>query len=454
MSARPEPLGDSIPRATGIRSNRVVYTVAVLFVVNLVGYLDRQILSLLVQPIKASLSLTDGEVGLMQGMAFVLTYSFAGLFIGRLVDRRNRRNLLIACVTIWSISAAASGLAQAGWQLFLARMGVGVGEAALLPTALSLISDSFVPERRGKALGVFMTGVYVGIGLSLVLVGFALPAFTRLAASIVIHGKSIDTWRLVMVTMLIPGAVCCALLMFMREPERSFAIAAHESLDWSGLRDWVDRLRLFIPHHLGFSLTTLGGYALTAWLPTVLIREHALDARMAGLTYGAVVAVAGCSSAYLGGVLGDWRSRVAGARGRIAVALHGLPVALAGYLLITAGHTPLAVLTGAALATGGLGYSICIGFLSISDLAPAQSRGQITAIYLICTGLIGFGGGPAAVGYANDLFGNAHRPLSTILGIVGMAACIGAFVLIRFSLTRLAAIGADGNKAVVLAEKR
>jgi MFS transporter, Spinster family, sphingosine-1-phosphate transporter len=430
-------VGKIEPETTLAVSPLALYTVAVLFAVNLVGYLDRQIITLLVQPIKATLHLSDGQIGLMQGTAFVLTFSVAGLFMGRLVDRRNRRNLLIACILIWSVSAAASGLAQNSWQLFLARMGVGVGEAALLPTAISLISDLFNANRRGKALGFFMTGVYAGVGLSLILVAFALPSLNKLTAELIGRGWMFETWRLVMLTMLVPGIVCCVLLALVREPVRTFTTSAHTPLDWSGVRDWSARIRLFIPHHIGFALATFGAYAMFGWLPTILIREHGLIARDAGLTYGVLVAVIGSISAFLGGVLGDWRSRKAGSRGRIGVALYGMPVAFAGFLLMAVVPTVPGLLLGTGLITAGLGLSIVIGFLSVSDLSPPESRGQISSIYLIFTGLIGSGGGPAVVGYANDIFGGPTHSLSSLLGMIGAIVCIASILLVRFSIGRV-----------------
>ena len=161
--------GVAVKREAHAGHGAATYATALLFLANLIGYLDRSILTLLVQAVKMSLRLSDGSMGLMLGAGFVLTFSFAGLFIGRLVDRVNRRNLLILALAIWSLSAAAGGLARDGAQLFLTRMGVGVGEAAIFPIAVSLIADYFEPSRRGKPYGLFTTGVYAGGGLSLVL---------------------------------------------------------------------------------------------------------------------------------------------------------------------------------------------------------------------------------------------------------------------------------------------
>jgi len=419
------------------RSLLALYAVAVLFVVNVVGYLDRQIITLLVQPIKASLGLSDGQIGLMQGTAFVLTFCIAGLFMGRLVDRWNRRNLLIGCILIWSVCAAASGLAQNGWQLFIARMGVGIGEAALIPTAISLISDFFQANRRGKALGFFMTGAYAGVGLSLILVAFALPFLNQLTLDLIKYGHHLETWRMVMLTMLVPGILCCVLLAFIREPARGFTAIAHAPLDWSGIKDWSVRARLFLPHHIGFALATFCTYSMFGWLPTILIREHGFGTHDAGFTYGSIAAVVGCGSAFLAGVLGDRFGSRSGFRGRIGVTFYCMPIALVGFLLIAVWSTVTSLLIGTVLITAGLGIALLIGLLSVSDLAPPKSRGQISSIYLIFTGLIGSGGGPATVGFANDLFGGQPHSLSFLLGVIGAVMCLASLLLVRVAVARI-----------------
>jgi MFS transporter, Spinster family, sphingosine-1-phosphate transporter len=422
---------------------RARYAVVVLFAINLVGYLDRQVINLLVQPIKASLHLSDGAVGLMQGPAFIVAFAAAGLFMGRLVDQRNRRNLLMACVFVWSVSAAAGGVASSGPQLFAARMGVGIGEAALLPAAISMISDYFDAERRGAALGFFSVGLYAGAGLSLVFVAFAIPYLDSLSTIFARNGRIIEPWRLVLFAMLVPGIACCVLLGTVREPARSVFHSAARSIGWSGARLWVARATLFVPHHLGFALATLSAHAALAWFPTVMIREYGMNARQAGLTYGVLVAVLGSISAYLGGVLGDRGSRTGGARGRILVALYCIPSAVLGFLMISAVHSLPAMLVGAALVTGALGISLIIGLLSLADISPPESRGQIASIYLIFTGILGSAIGPAMIGYSNDVFGGRPHSLSTILGTIGAIACVLAVGLIRMSMGRLPKLVSD-----------
>jgi MFS family permease len=390
------------------------YALIVLFLVNLVGYLDRQIISLLVQPIKTSLGLSDGDIGLLQGAAFVVAFCLGAFIIGRLIDRQNRRNLLVVCILIWSISAAAGGLATAGWQLFVARMGVGIGEAALLPTALSMIADYYSDDRRGRATSVFVTGTYVGLGLSLAVVGAALPYIEALSRFLEVRGIIIEAWRLVMFATLPPGLLCCALLGFAQEPPRA---ADHKkSPGWPGLRDWADRWRVLLPHNIGFGLVQFGSYAALGWFPSILIREYGFDAGAAGIYYGPIVGLICVLSVIAAGALGDRLSGKSGVSGRLNMAVYCMPAASLGFLLIGWTSSVGLLFLGVGLVWIALAVSGFAGMSSLADLAPSRSQGQIASIYFIFTGIIGTAGGPAIVGYANDVLGQHGWKLSEVMG--------------------------------------
>lgn len=398
-----------------------MYGLALLLLANLVGYLDRQIITLLVNPIKSSLSLGDGAIGLVIGPAFVVTYATAGLFIGRLVDRSNRRRLLIICVTVWTIGAAGGGFAASLGQLFLCRMAVGIGEAALIPTALSLIADSFTPAKRGMATGIFTMGVYIGTGLSLALVAVALPTITDLSEALAAIGYAFEPWRLVMLSMLLPGAITCLFLSTMIEPARRTDLRP-DGVTASVTSAWRANIRFLLPHHLGMAVVTLGGYAIAGWFPTVLIREQQLTASQAGVRYGLMVAAVGTLSVYLGGLYSDRCGRLGGLRRQFTFALSCTLVAVAGFAAIGLMPATLLLLVPAACAVGGLAIAMVVGMVSLSNVTPAEVRGSMTAVYFAFTGVIGGAGGPAAVGYANQYLGNADRPLSVILALVGGAA--------------------------------
>jgi MFS family permease len=412
------------------------YATAVLFVTNLVGYMDRSILTLLVQPVKQTLGLSDGEIGLMQGAAFVLTFSIAGLFIGPLIDRRNRRNLLIACVAIWSFSAAACGLAQTGWHLFLGRMGVGVGEAALIPAAVSLIADYFAPERRGKPYGFFTMGVYAGSGLSLILVAFALPSMTLWSQDLASQGVTFEPWRMVMVSMLLPGLLSCLALATMREPARQQLVEPHAP-DQSGFSDWLARKNVLLPHHLAIAFGTVGLFATTAWMPTILIREHAFEPRDAGLLFGSMIAVVGVGSAAAAGMLSDYANRRYGPPGRMLMAVACMLVGLLGFIILHFATTPTLLIVASALVFSPMSMTVVTGIMALSDLSPARARGLITSIYFIFAGAIANAGGPALVGYLNDELSKQGTLLSTVLSLTGIASILLALGFAALTLVRM-----------------
>jgi MFS family permease len=407
-----------------------IYLVAVLFLVNIIGYLDRQILVLVVGPIKTELGLTDAMVGLAHGAAFVVTYTIAGLFLGSLIDRYSRRNLLVVCVLMWSAFTSMVAFVDSGTQLFLTRMGVGIGEAALVPAAVSLISSCFEPERRGRALSVFMVGAYVGAGASLVMAGLALPLIESLDLSgTPLVGMS--SWRLLMMSMVIPGVIAAVLLLTLREPSRhaSFEATSTDRLDLrSGLRVWTSRWSLYGPHHIGFALLAFCSFGLHAWAPTALIREHQMLASETGLTYGMIVAATGALGALLGGWLGD---RAAVGAGRLHAARALSLVAAIGFAGVLLHRTPVQAMAAFGLTNIGLSGALVVGLSSITDIAEERIRGLTSAIYLLFAAVIGMGAAPFVIGKLNDTIGGPSLALSTILATASLVALAVGWLLIR-----------------------
>ena len=428
MSVAGLPASTAATRSEASHHRAALYATAVLFFVNLVGYLDRSVLTLVVGPIEASLHLSDGEIGLMQGAGFVVTFTIAGLFVGRLIDRYNRRLLLLVCVAIWSVSAAACGFAQQGWQLFVGRMGVGIGEAALIPAAVSLIADYFPPHQRGKPYGFFTMGVYAGNGTSLVVVGLALSALATLSADLALRGIGLEPWRLVMISMIVPGLVGCLLLATMREPPRTVDEPVAETVETSGVGAWWAQRRLLLPHNLAIAFATLGLYAINAWMPQVLIREHAMQPRDAGVLYGSLVAVTGIVSAYVGGLLSDRAARHSGTAGRLLLALVLIAIGLCGFVTLSAASSRLGLLIGSVIVLSPLSATVVTGIVALAELSGSRFRGQFTSIYFVFAGVIGTAGGPAIVGYANDFLHHRGVALGTSLAVAGIAATVIAMV--------------------------
>tara|TARA_R110002167_G_scaffold21007_7_gene76519 strand:+ start:6666 stop:7955 length:1290 start_codon:yes stop_codon:yes gene_type:complete len=413
-----------------------VAAVAILFLVNAIGYLDRQILVLVVEPLKADLGLTDTMVGLVHGAAFMVTYAVAGVFLGSLIDRRNRRNLLISCVLAWSLFTGLAGFSRSGMELFVARMGVGLGEAALVPVALSLIADYFPASQRGKALGIFMTGAYAGVGLSLVLAGSALPVLTLWSEALAGRGIEFAPWRMLMASMWVLGVCAALLLLTLKEPTRRSDAggAAVPSLTGTGFGYWWARWRLYLPHHAGFGLLAFCSFGLHAWAPTALIREYGIAPGSVGILYGTVVVVSGTTGAFLGGWLGDRFGPV----GRRTDAIYPLcTIAGAGMVGLMLFHQlPLAV-AAFGIVNLGLSAALVVGLTSVADIAEAEVRGRTSALYLLFAGVLGMAAAPALIGYLSDMLAGQVR-LSLVIAassLIALTMGLAILTIIRGALT-------------------
>jgi len=196
------------------------YVVVVLTLGYIVSFLDRQIFALLVQPIRHDMGLSDTQVSLIGGLAFALFYTFLGIPIGRLADRRSRRAIIATGITIWCVMTAACGLAHNYWQLFSARVGVGVGEATLNPSALSLISDYFPREKRGRAISFYNMGVSLGVGIANIIGAWAIALTSAMAPITLPLVGALRPWQLVFLLVGLPGLVVALLMFTVREPRR------------------------------------------------------------------------------------------------------------------------------------------------------------------------------------------------------------------------------------------
>ena len=240
-SKDPAASSSRIPSASGY----AWYTVAVLTVCYTLSFIDRQILSLLVGPIKAEFAVSDTQVGLLGGLAFSLFYTIVSLPAGRLVDRLNRRNIIAAGVFFWSLMTAACSVAMGYPGLFLARMGVGVGEATLAPAAVSMISDTFPNEKLGAAMSLYGVGIYLGSGLALLVGGLVVQLVTQTATLTLPFFGEVASWRATFLVTGIPGLLVALWVLTLREPTRRKAIEPRPTMFSRGRarRGWQRTLR-------------------------------------------------------------------------------------------------------------------------------------------------------------------------------------------------------------------
>jgi MFS family permease len=402
------------------------YVVGVLMLAYVLSFIDRQILSLLVGPMKADLGISDTGMSYLMGLSFALFYTFFGIILGRLADTRSRRTLIAAGMILWSLMTAGCGFARRYWELALMRTGVGVGEAALSPAAYSIITDYFPRERLGTAISVYSMGIYVGSGLALLLGGY-IVAFASHATSLgwpLLEGMR--PWQAAFVAVGAPGLIFAALLYTVREPlRRSHTGAEHRNAPAGVVAQYLgSNWRTLTCHHLGFALMALVGYGTAAWIPEFFIRTHGWTVSEVGLRYGVVVMVAGSLGIVAGGWLADRMSRSGFADAKMRAGLFAavacVPLTVL-YTLMPNGWAALAILLPLSFVQA---MPFGVAPAAIQEMMPSSMRGQASAVYLFVINLIGLGIGPTAVALLTDYVFRDVLAVRYSLLVVGVTASL------------------------------
>ncbi|MEA1672723.1 MFS transporter [Nitrospirillum sp. BR 11163] len=403
--------------------------VAVFSLAAIVSYTDRLILNQLVDPIRRDLRITDLQVSYLQGPAFALLYVFAGLVLGRLADRGNRRNLVLAGVATWSLGTIACAFSPTFWGLFAARLCVGIGEAALAPAVISLIADSVPPARRATAMGTFLMSCVIGTGAAITIGGVLLSAAEGgWFASLPVLG-ALSSWRLVLLLAGLPGILILALVATIREPARQGA-AGKGSLRAGARHFLADRARLG-PLYLGMGIVSIGDFAMFAWVPTLLSRRYGLGSAEIGGMMGTIVAVTGVIGSIATGVASDWAERRGGLPARLALAMAGAACTLPGVLLLLPGTAPLAV-TGFTIWMLGTTIIGIAGVAALQELLPNELRGVGMSLTSFFNMALGLGLGPSLVALVTEhVYGDAAAVGWAIVTVALPAAVAGLALFTR-----------------------
>ncbi|WP_439534208.1 spinster family MFS transporter [Polymorphobacter sp.] len=377
------------------------YAVFVLMVVYIISFIDRQVISLFVEPLKRDLLLSDTQISLLQGLSFALFYTLLGIPIGRIADTVNRRNLIIVGVGLWSLMTAACGLARSFPQLFLARMGVGVGEATLSPAAYAIIADSFPRHQLSLASSLYTLGAFLGLGLALIL-GGALIEVAEGFGAVQLLGAQLSSWQLVFIMLGGLGIFGIALMLTIREPARTGHVAGNVVSFRLTVAYVRAHARTFTSLCVGFSCFILMSSALAAWSPSILIRIHGFTAPQAGYSVGLSALFASGLGCMLGGLVID---RAVG-RGIIDAPLRlgavcgvGLLVMCVGLAFVTSSAMVLACLAGAYFF---LAMPLGAAPAAVQMVAPATMRAQLSAFYISVINLLGLALGPTSVALFTD----------------------------------------------------
>jgi MFS family permease len=374
--------------------------VGILVATAILSYTDRQVLSLVVDPIRSDLGIDDTQVSLLLGTSFAVIYGIAGVPLGWLADRVSRRNLILAGLLVWSLATFACGLARDFGELFAARIVVGLGEAVLSPAAISLISDYFPPARRGAAVGLFLTGIALGIGGAILIGGAVLHVIeTGFLSFGPLAGMA--PWRALLVMIGVPGLAWCLVILAIREPlrrgqsETAAENSAARPVAWTSIA----------PIFLAVALGSLVDNAVGAGAPTLLIREFSTDPARVGMLLGVLLMVGFGGGVLLGGILADRVGAAGGLAGKLRLCLLVALVIVPASLLVASGNF-LAILAGVPLYFALSGMVTAAGFSAILDFVPNRSRGLAMSIAFFLNVALGAGFGPTSVALAGArLFG-------------------------------------------------
>jgi MFS family permease len=398
------------------------YVTIVLLIGFTFSFIDRQVLNLLVEPIRADLGISDTEISFLQGLAFVLTYVSMSIPIGRMVDRFNRIAIMVGGVLVWSITTVGCGLSRTYTQLMFARLGVGAGEAALSPAAWSVLADYFHPDKLARPISVYLMGPYLGAGIAMI-AGAEVLDWTKQVDQLTLPliGE-VAPWQFTFIAVGLPGLLVAALIATLREPVRR-----GHSGDERIVPPWKEVVaymrahkRIYIALHLGVPFLVVMLYGLQAWIPTVMVRVYGWDLADAGRIYGVIALLAGS-----GGVLtGPFLARFLERRGHIGAPIQ-IPMfsaVMASMCLVALPFQESATLGLACVAGASFGVTLPLALItsSMQLVTPNEMRGVVNGMYVVTNNVLGLALGPTLVAMSTDFIFQDPTAVAKSLGMVSL----------------------------------
>lgn len=430
------------------------FVVIVLTIASTLSYIDRQILALMVGPVKRDIGISDTQISLLIGLAFTFVYSVLMVPMGWLADKRSRRTIIGIGIFSWSGFTAVSGLAKDYTQLFLARMGVGVGEATLAPAAYSLLADYFPRDRLPLAISVFSAAPFIGVGLANILGGPLIGWLEQMPPVDVPLVGAVRSWQMTFFAVGIPGLFLAFVMRVVKEPPRVVDVAQIVSpgraVDGGQLLRFLRLRRKFLTFHfLGFLFLAMQGYALFAWVVEFFIRQHDMPRGQIGVIYGIITLVAGLGGSMTGGSLAVWMMR----RGSldaplvlvIRCALAIAPFAIAMPLVPDAWLAIVLLAPVTFIMSWPPGLSVAV----LQAVLPNEIRARATALYLLAVTMVAVTLGPLVVGFLNDYIFLDEKAIGKTLSIMAAinyplgATCL--FLCLRHFRRALAELDKDNK---------
>ena len=407
--------GSSMTAQAESKSYRAV-VLGMLLLVYTFNFLDRQILGILAVPIKAELGLSDQQLGALGGIAFAVLYSTLAIPLALLADKTSRTWVITVSLAVWSGFTALCGVATSFWQMFLFRVGVGVGEAGGVAPSYAVITDYFPAEERARALSIYSLGIPLGSAAGVLFGGY-------IAATV--------EWRTAFIAVGLAGLAIAPLFrLIVREPKRAVVAPAKEQMPVRAVFPLLAATRSFWLLALGAASSSMCGYGVAFWLPSLLQRSFGLDLVGAGQFLGAVLLIGGVAGVLLGGWLGDRlgaRNKAAYARIPAICYWLGTPLFIASVLSQSVTAAFLFLLLPQALVYVWLGPVLT----AVQQLVPAHMRATASASFLLINNLVGLGLGSWAVGALSDAltpsYGNEALRYA-IVAALGLYVVAGLFM--------------------------
>lgn len=400
-----------------------IYAFTVLFLAFVFAYADRGVIYVLVPAIRDSLGLTLVQVSLLQGFAFAMFFALAGIPLGRLADRSNRRNLLAAGLAFWSLATIACGLSGSFWQLFAARLCVGVGEACLIPAVASLLSDAYPPGKRGRAIALVQVGVPTGSLLAVVAGGWALTWLQAPGTALAPWG--LDDWQIIFIALGAPGLLLALVMLGISEPaRRESAPSAGPAPPGGVLKLFADKPAGFFAFFLSQALATTLSYVVLAMGPTLYMTAYGLNAGQAGTLTGGTLLVSSVTAYAAGGFVSDALWRRWPETGRIITTMLPLPLAFPALLALFFSRDAAAVTVALSVILFASTFWSSGAAPALQAVSPNRMRGQLVAIMYLGMNILGLGVTPTLVAWVAERRGVDAFDLQWSQGVVGLGVAL------------------------------
>ena len=420
--------------------------VIILMIAYTFSFIDRNILTFMVEPMKRDMDLSDTEMSLLLGASFGLFYSFLGIPLGRLADIYSRKKIISVGVALWSIMTAVCGVTTSYFQLFLARMGVGVGEATLSPAAYSIISDYFPKEKLATAISVYSMGIYIGSAIAAGAGGYAVSVLGNMDNIVLPFFGEIYAWQIIFIIVGLPGLLVSLLVLTIKEPKR---LGEHSkdpiplSEVWSYLRT---NGKTFFFLCGGFAFFYLTVYACSSWLPTFLMRVHGMDSATVGLAAGIGFGLLPLFGVIVGGRIADSWTKKGVPNAKIKWSLWATVLFIpccAVFPFMPTGMTAII-----ALIPFGFMVSTSVGAAAaaVQEIMPNRMRGIASSILILSNNLLGLTIGPTGVALMTDYVFKDEMALGWSLLIVSISSLSVAAIFFYFALRSAGNDGGDVNK--------